>query len=227
MFAPWKADAPAWLILGISGVTCGGKTTLAKSLYNYFTNMEEDFASNLRINKVSIINQDDYFYAEDSICHTRVERLKHINWEIMSALNMIKMCSDLKNILGDYRVYSESDKEMRAFQPVYVNILIIEGFIIFNHPFLFDLCQYKYHLHLPYEKCFQRRSARVYDPPDIVGYFEACVWPNYLKHFNELKANEDANLVIINGELSKEKCFQYLLSCLREELSNQIEDDFL
>lgn len=206
-----------WIIVGISGVTCGGKTTLSKNIFNYLTNSQTFLNEKVHIKTVSLVNQDDYFYPEDSCFHTPLENLKHINWEIMSALNMNQMCDDIKKILGPtFQLYSKDKNE--THHPVYVNILIIEGFIIFNHPFLFELCQLKFHLHLPYEKCFQRRSVRVYDPPDTIGYFESCVWPMYIKHFNEFKNKDDDNMVILNGELSKEKCLNYVLNCIKNTL---------
>lgn len=57
-----------WLVIGISGVTNGGKTTLAKSLEAYFTAHlhKTFFKENLILNKVVALCQDDYFLPVDS-----------------------------------------------------------------------------------------------------------------------------------------------------------------
>lgn len=76
-----------WVVVGISGVTCGGKTTFAAALHNIFPD-------------ASIINQDVYFLQPDDARHTRIPSLNHLNWEILSALDMDKMRSDIKEVLS-------------------------------------------------------------------------------------------------------------------------------
>lgn len=168
---------------------------------------------NISIKSVKVISQDDYFLPIDSPHHILCERLNHINWEILSALDMDRMCSDLKELIGN-----ESNLYRRQSSDVTMdlNILIIEGFLIFNHPAIFDLCQIKFHLHLPYEECYRRRLNRVYDPPDIIGYFEGYVWPLYEKHFK--KFSDSGEVIILNGSMSSEKCLFFVLNCVRNSI---------
>lgn len=264
-----------WLVIGISGVTNGGKTTLAKSLLSYFSgNLNKIiFKENITLNKVTMLSQDDYFLSVDSPKHKVVEKLSHINWEILSSIDMDKMCHDIMKILGHkfilYNCHqlnkSEGDNNIaeqvepvaadednifadhflsnylnrydecaasgnqrtsnlikksknESFQNMNIklNVLLIEGFLIFNHPFTLDLCNIKFHLHLPYEKCYARRIQRTYDPPDVVGYFEMCVWPLYEKHFKEFKDQPD--IFMLNGEIPKENIFNYVLNCIKNLL---------
>lgn len=76
-----------WVVVGISGVTCGGKTTFATALRDLFPD-------------ASIVHQDKYFLQPDDARHTRIRSLNHLNWEIPSALDMDKMRSDIKRILS-------------------------------------------------------------------------------------------------------------------------------
>lgn len=76
-----------WVVVGISGVTCGGKTTFATALRDLFPD-------------ASIVHQDKYFLQPDDARHTRIPNLNHLNWEIPSALDMDKMRSDIKGILS-------------------------------------------------------------------------------------------------------------------------------
>lgn len=225
---------PPWIIIGIAGVTCGGKTTLAKLLHQHLKTDANALGDHVRIRSVHMINQDHYFYDESSDHHTWLTRLNHINWEILSALNMPKMCSDIRQLLGsDCTLYNRtipsvvsllmpapSDAQhtvpATTVAAVPVNVLIIEGFTIFNNANILAMCHLKFHLHLPYEKCYERRSNRVYEPADVIGYFESCVWPMYEKHFNEYRERHD--LIVLNGEASSEKCFAFLLRCIRDSI---------
>lgn len=97
-----------------------------------------------------------------------------------------------------------------------LNILIVEGFLIFNHAVTFDLCNVKFHLHVPYEICNARRKKRTYDPPDVPCYFEMVVWPAYEKHLRKFKDSED--VLFLNGDAAPEKCLQFVLKTLLDEL---------
>lgn len=200
----------SWLVIGISGVTCGGKTTLAHKMFEFLTDPSNALKldRHTKIQTVKMINQDQYFLPEDDPRHTFIEQINHNNWEILKAMDIPRMCDDIRAIIGDLG-FLYSNRRV-ATQPLkHINILIIEGFLIFNVPLVVELCHLKFHLHVPYEKCFARRTERVYDPPDKVGYFETCVWPMYVKNFNEFRELED--LQVMNGELPTEKVFLYVL----------------
>lgn len=196
-----------WLIVGISGVTCGGKTTLANNLYNYFRGKcGHELKTGLELNRIEIIKQDDYFRKVDDPKHQKIEQLNHINWEIIESIDTDRMINDIMKILGKkFTLYSTkinsihmdsdnlfarhyttncsasrgyndlmiNDHDSVTFKHIkhnnVLNILIIEGFLVFNHPVTLDLCNVKFHLHVPYEVCCERRKSRVYDPPDVLG----------------------------------------------------------
>lgn len=198
-----------WLVIGISGITCGGKTSLALSLYNYFKERKgHEIKTGVELNRVEVINQDDYFRPLNDPKHQRIEKLNHINWEIIESIDTDRMINDIMKILGQkfilyntqsknsnmdqdnlfihqyatgyssLRNYSDDfmindDDDHLNFKHVkhndILNVLIIEGFLIFNHPVTFDICNVKFHLHVPYETCYERRKNRIYDPPDVLG----------------------------------------------------------
>lgn len=185
-----------WLIIGISGVTCGGKTTLSTEL-------------NKMIPSSVMISQDDYFLEVDDPRHTWIPELNHINFDIMSSLDMDKMYLDILNLVkAKENVYTSKDvcdtktdshsaeftnsTELakllcKKVQEANVRILILEGFCILNYAPIADLCCLKYYFTLTREECYERRIKRVYEPPDCPGYFEKCVWPEYLNLFDEVE----------------------------------------
>ncbi|XP_013110654.1 nicotinamide riboside kinase 1 [Stomoxys calcitrans] len=288
---------PQWLVIGISGVTCGGKTTLAHNLRDYFLGQRNVPLWNTpySINEVQLISQDDYFLPVDDLRHKWVEPLNAINFELITSLDMKQMLSDImwtlkgRYLASDPMENVDYNNEMTLYsgnfehfpaqrqqyntgyvgqqhqtthpdnthnissKPVHnkfayhqnfsqmphqsinnanqshstshilrinsqmmahlrdnkISILIIEGFMIFNQPELLTLCNIKFHFHLPYEKCFERRRKRTYDPPDVVGYFEMCVWPHYEKNFQEFRDRKD--ITILNGEIEKDKILKYVV----------------
>ncbi|KAG4073420.1 hypothetical protein HA402_000644 [Bradysia odoriphaga] len=129
--------------------------------------------------------------------HIWIPEFNYINREVLSALNMNKMCDDLNEILGStYQPYQRKEEE------TVLNVLVIEGYLIFNCARISELCQIKIDVRLSYEECFERRKTRTYNPPNPPGYFEKIIWPFYLKHRNEYE--NSVGLQVINGELSEE-----------------------
>jgi uridine kinase len=245
-----------WLIIGVSGATCSGKSTLARSLHKELPGS-------------SLICQDDFFLPVDSEQHTMIPALNHFNWEIISSLDMERMHTVIENLLvsGSAKsvlsfsslvevvsrvtescLYAKSEtdkigtvlnftngsfremaKEMDKSKPNQtqsvakdetangnassevkmingcddkqtsgVCILIIEGFLIFNDKKLADLCHRKYFLTLTKEQCWARRRIRTYDPPDVPGYFDQCVWPEYEKHRDQV-FKQIPDVILVDG----------------------------
>lgn len=163
-----------WVVVAISGVTNGGKTTLAKKL-------KESFSDSVAL------HQDQYFYPDDSPNHVKCPDIDHNDYDRLSALDMEKMFKDIMNILST------------DVKPGSKRILILDGFILLNYSPIYDICHLKYRIHLNKEASLKRRLQRVYDPPDVPGYFERCVWPSYLQHAAELEDKTD--IILLDGNV--------------------------
>lgn len=178
------------LIIGISGVTCGGKTTIANQLHQILP-------------KSKLISQDDYFLEVDDPRHVWIPELNHINFDILSSLDMEKMEHDIRELIRNKKLFPCHD-EIKKFQRIRsidalktsliekikksdLEILILEGFCIFNYKPLRELFHLKYFFTLPKDECWARREKRVYEPPDCPGYFELCVWPEHVKQKEEVE----------------------------------------
>ena len=79
------------LTIGLSGATCSGKTSVASML-------EKVLAS------CTVINQDTYYYEDESDKHVKDPATNLINWEVMEAFNMEKMHQDISNIRKNFKV---------------------------------------------------------------------------------------------------------------------------
>lgn len=184
----------SWLVVGISGVTNGGKSTVTQQLQSCLPC------------HTKVISQDDYFFPEDSPHHVPCPGgVRHHNFDTLSALDMKTMMQDVTEILNSHvdhtkqctkggdgtHVWNETD-----LSPV----LLVDGFILYDHPGILELCDLRYFFTLSREDCWERRKTRVYDPPDPPGYFEACVWPMYEEHLARVKEGVP-DVVFLDGQL--------------------------
>uniref|UniRef100_A0A1B6DB34 Phosphoribulokinase/uridine kinase domain-containing protein n=1 Tax=Clastoptera arizonana TaxID=38151 RepID=A0A1B6DB34_9HEMI len=174
-----------WTVIAVSGVTCGGKSSLVKAMKDKFPH-------------AIVIHQDDYFFLESDPRHTKVVSLNCLNWEIMSSIDMDKLRKDVEDILK---------------RSCNSKMLILDGFLVLNDEYLSKICKKKLYFILSEEECRKRRVARVYIPPDVPGYFDKIVWPEFLKSKDEaLKLNPD--LQLIDGSRSTESILTELLQTL-------------
>jgi nicotinamide/nicotinate riboside kinase len=241
-----------WLVIGINGITNGGKTTLANSLYNYFrSKIGDEIKTGIELNRVELMNQDNYFRSVNDPNHVKIEKLNHLNWEIIESIDTDRMIDDIMKTLGNnFVLYSTSSstslehenlfsdhysnssiknfnddlmidiEDQMSFKHVkhnsLLNILIIEGFLVFNHPVTFDICNIRFHIHVPYEVCYSRRLNRIYDPPDVPTYFEMVVWPEYEKNLKYFKDRKD--VMYLNGEVAPDKILNFVLYTIKDQL---------
>ncbi|XP_075416643.1 nicotinamide riboside kinase 1 isoform X1 [Tenrec ecaudatus] len=188
-------------VIGIGGVTNGGKTTLAKNLQKRLTNCR-------------VISQDDFFKPESEI---ETDRNGFLQYDVLEALNMDEMMSVISDWMENPRYSLQSTDWASAEE---IPILIIEGFLLFNYKPLDTIWNRKYFLTIPYEECKRRRSTRVYEPPDPPGYFDGHVWPMYLKHRREMD-DIPLEMVYLDGTKSEEELFSQVYEDLIRELSKQ------
>lgn len=194
------------IVVGISGATCSGKTTIAKELHKILAHSR-------------IFCQDDYYLPVGDPRHIWIPEVNHFNWDIVSSLDMERMTRDISEHLKEssqsptetpklqdaQAICYESEKRANLLKinehPCH--IVIVEGFCIFNYEPLVDLCDLKYYFTLDFDECLKRRIQRVYEPPDVPGYFEKCVWPEHLKQLAEIKQNV-SDVVYFNGNSSNQ-----------------------
>lgn len=189
-----------WLIVGISGVTCSGKSTLAKELHKH-------------LNGSVILHQDNYFLPPDDPRHVKIPELNHNNWEILTSVDMHKMYLDILKIIECQTAQHESGEKSK-------HVLILDGFLLFGYKAISDLCNLKYFLTLTKEQCWKRRKFRSYNPPDVPGYFDKVVWPEYLNHLSKITKDDHAytKITFIDGSMDKEQIFRMVFTKVQELL---------
>ncbi|XP_012901143.1 nicotinamide riboside kinase 1 isoform X3 [Mustela putorius furo] len=158
-----------------TGVTNGGKTTLAKKLQKHLPNC-------------SVISQDDFFKPQSEI---ETDTNGFLQYDVLEALNMEKMMSAISRWMESPR-HSPVSTDSGSTEEI--PILIIEGFLLFNY------------------------NTRVYEPPDVPGYFDGHVWPMYLKHRQEIE-NITWEIIYLDGTKSEEDLFSQVYEELKQELA--------
>ncbi|XP_077281226.1 nicotinamide riboside kinase [Temnothorax americanus] len=176
-----------WFVVGISGATCSGKSTLADKI-------RDTFPTSITL------RQDDFFLLPDDPRHVKIQELNHINWDVITSLDMQKMYSDVRKILESPGRTATASKRL----------LILDGFLLFKHKAIADLCDCKYFLTLTKEQCWERRKNRIYEPPDVPGYFDKIVWPEYVKYKNAVVRNNEMckTITFIDGSKDMEEIYE-------------------
>ncbi|XP_075955642.1 nicotinamide riboside kinase 1 [Anarhichas minor] len=194
------------LVVGVGGMTNGGKSTLSKSLHQQIPNS-------------CLIAQDSYF-KDDSVIPVDSNGFKQ--YDMLDALHMDTMMSEVDSWRRDLESFLRRRglNPERTTPPVdeEVYVLIVEGFLIFNHRPLNELFYKRYFMEIAYEVCKRRRSSRVYTPPDPPGYFDGHVWPMYLKNRQEMESMV-SGILFLDGLKPKEE----LLADVHEDVCQEIE----
>lgn len=190
------------LVIGVAGTTCSGKSTLASEIHKAFP-------------RSIMINQDNYFLPVDDPRHTKVPELNCLNFDLMSSLDMKQMHADVLD-----KVTMDAGKLCRR-----ESLLILEGFLLFNYKPLMELCDLKYLIDVPKDVCWERRKDRVYEPPDVPGYFEIIVWPEYLRYRAEVMGDKALmnSVKVVDGTKSKEDITRAVIAEIRQYIERSCD----
>ena len=191
-----KEDTKA-LLIGISGCSSSGKTTLSRLLRDIFP-------------RAFILHEDDFYKSDNEIpIHTEH---KIADWDCLESINLPALKSTLeyirehgqsppdftskedKNSVGEVEVDKAliEDLKWKASKWMFADappILICDGFLLYSEAMaeIRDSFDIKLFLRTDYKTAKARREARSgyvtlegfwQDPP---GYVDKIVWPNYVK----------------------------------------------
>ncbi|KAL5113443.1 ribosylnicotinamide kinase [Pleosporales sp. CAS-2024a] len=210
------------LLLGISGPSSSGKTTLSRLLRDIFP-----------ASKLFILHLDDFYHTDADIPRRNGVQ----DWDCLESLNVAQLQDALhhikthgtspawlqskedQNSVGEHGVGAEDLAALRARVGAWFDaskeqwhgrrICVVDGFLLFSEDMreVRDAFDVRLFLRTSYETAKRRREARSgyvtlegfwEDPP---GYVDNVVWPNYVKDHGFLFADGD-----VEKELNQDVC---------------------
>jgi len=183
------------IIVGLSGPSCSGKSTLARHL-------------RLVLPNAGILYEDDFYLPESAL---PVDKNGDPNWDCPQSFDVAKLRDTLREIKSSNQLPIQNTREdgnnvssimlspaelasLRAkYSPMVEPVLLVDGIILYHKDVAIDsLLDLKLLVPFDYNSLKERRESRkVYetlegqwiDPPH---FFEEVVWPEFIKHCGNL-----------------------------------------
>ena len=168
------------ILVGVSGVTNGGKSTLCKLLLNHFKNSIH-------------ICQDNFFHPKDSGKLEYKPALNAYNYDVFECVDSEKFLSEFEKVTNHSPMY---------------DVVLVDGFFLFKHVSLMGKFDLKYFFTLTKDQCFTRRSKRNYRWVGTIEYFEELVWPNYMNYLDFCQKIKE--IAYLDGMEEVEKNFDFV-----------------
>lgn len=171
-------------LIGISGCTNGGKTTLCKNLLNAFPNSV-------------YLSQDEFYLERNCQNYQFIQEADSFNFDVISAIDMKKFHSNLSKLL-----YNEK-----------YEYIFVDGILLYEDNKLVNMLDRKYFLDLDKEEAAKRRKNRQYIMKETENYFEICAWNEFLKYKQKCAKNLK-NVIYLDGSVSQQEIFNFVLKDL-------------
>lgn len=216
------------LVIGITGITGGGKTVLATALNEYLNKADNsNIFPGFHIETVKLLQLDAYFYARDSPNHTWIPKINYINRELVTAMDMDRFVADAEQLVAELSISPSKINSNSTLDngnvTVPLRILIIEGFFIFKCARIRELCNMRLHVDLSFEVGLERRLIRTFKHinPQPIWYFKNIIWPSYQQYYDEIR--DMTGLIVIDGEQTITDVFDEAVKQISNHLNRNIE----
>lgn len=183
------------LIIGITGGTGSGKTTVVKQIIDELS--EDD---------ICIISQDSYY--KDTTHLTYEERIQ-INFDHPQSIDFdlltehVQQLKEGKSIEQPVYSFVEHNRTSETITTVPKKVVIVEGILIFNSPTLRDLFDIKIYVHADSDERLIRRvkrdiAERGRDLDEVLNRYQSTLKPMHQQFIEATK--EYADIIIPNNK---------------------------
>ena len=182
------------LIIGITGGTGCGKTTVVNQIVN-----------ELSAEDVTVISQDSYY---KDLSHLTFEQRTQINFDHPNSIDFDLLKEHLLALKAgktiDTPTYSfvehNRTKETVLVKPT--NVVIVEGILLFSHPDIRDLFNIKIFVHADSDERLIRRikrdiTERGRDVEEVLNRYQNTLKPMHMQFIEPMK--EFADIIIPNN----------------------------
>jgi uridine kinase len=178
------------VVVGISGPTCSGKSTLAEAMNEYAPD------------NVLVISQDDYYRDFSGMSRSEIARL---NFDRPDAVDMPLLARQVRGLRMGFPVRKPSYCRQRhgrtSWQLVRPRpIVVVEGIFVLTWPDIVLELDLKVYLDADHDTIWKRRLRRDaacgQTHSEVSGRFDEMTWPGHLRHVEPSK--ELADLVVNN-----------------------------
>jgi len=185
-------------IIGISGRSGSGKTSLIREIRNNFS-----------ISDVCILSLDNYYRNRED---QEKDELGYYNFDLITSFEWDRVVADIKQLMSglvlrqkQYVFNNEEQAAILTYHPA--QVLIIEGIFVLAEPRIWDLLDYSIIIDADINICRSRRLARDvkernYDRKEILHRFDNHVLPSFQSLIEPLKSKVD-EVLINEGELDE------------------------
>lgn len=202
------------ILIGIAGASGSGKTVIAGRII-------ESVGSD----KAVIIQEDSYY---KDLSDVPYEQRAGRNFDHPDAFDHALMAEHLLQLLNgkavshpvyDYKLHTRS-KETKTAGPV--NLIILEGILIFSKAQLREMMDYRVFIDTPPDICFIRRLKRDIEErgrtaDSVIRQYTKTVRPMYLELIEPSKQYAD---ILISGEGNNSEAVDILITKIKALLHN-------
>ncbi|PHS05461.1 MAG: uridine kinase [Kordia sp.] len=185
------------LIIGITGGTGSGKTTVVKQILNDLSEKE-----------ISIISQDSYYKDTNDLTYEERTQInfdhpKSIDFDLL--IEQLTALKEGKTIQQPIYSFVEHNRIKETITTTPKKVIIVEGILIFNNPDLRDLFDIKIYVHADSDERLIRRikrdiTERGRDLTEVLDRYQNTLKPMHQQFIESTK--EYADIIIPNNKFN-------------------------
>ena len=202
-------------IIGVTGGSGSGKTSIIKLLRSSFSEQE-----------LCLISQDNYYLPREE---QKVDENGITNFDLPTCLDEAKFTNDIqtllegKNVKMDEYTFNNSEAEKQLLTICPAPIIVVEGLFVFYYEEVRKMMDLKVYIDAPEDIKLKRRIhrdkvERNYPLDDVLYRYENHVTPAYNSYILPFKKQAD---LVINNEYTYDRAVEVLTGFIKNKIATK------